>query len=395
MTSSSSPSSTFLFNDDFLLTTSTFDSFQTVPIERVKSFWDNQPCNINHSSQTFGSKVYFEEVEKKKYFVEPHVPLFAEFSCWKGKKVLELGCGIGTESINFAKYGADLTVIDISPRSIEICKQRFQIFGFTAQFLVGNIEELDQFLPKDSKFDLIWAFGVLHHTPFPEKVVQQLQKFLHPEGELRAMVYSKVSYKLFFLMRETGMWDFSKMDQLISWYSEAQSACPISYTWTFDEIKSKLFPPESFHILEMKKKHIFPYKIAEYKKHIYEKEDCWKNVPPALWDQLEAELGWHTLIRVKLKLSHLKEIHSNSRTFWVKKETDREEEAIKIQIPIDHCIYDLIQIVFLKISFPETVKEGDLFIRKLDLQTPLSNKLLISNLIDQELLIVSWKRQRI
>lgn len=48
------------------------------------------------------------------------------------------------------------------------------------------------------------------------------------------MVYSKVSYKLFFLMRETGVWDFSKLDHLIARYSEAQSGCPVTYTFTFE-----------------------------------------------------------------------------------------------------------------------------------------------------------------
>jgi hypothetical protein len=60
--------------------------------EKIKSYWNNQPCNINHSSKPFLSIEYFNEIEKKKYFVEPHIPEFANFAKWKNKNVLELGC---------------------------------------------------------------------------------------------------------------------------------------------------------------------------------------------------------------------------------------------------------------------------------------------------------------
>ena len=71
-----------------------------------KRYWNKQPCNIKHSKKKFLSKEYFNEISKKRYFVESHIKDFVQFSKWKNKKVLEIGFGIGTDAIEFLKNGA-------------------------------------------------------------------------------------------------------------------------------------------------------------------------------------------------------------------------------------------------------------------------------------------------
>ena len=98
-------------------------------IKQVKDFWDNRPCNIRHSNKEIGTREYFEEVTTKKYFVEPHIIPFANFDEWEGKKVLEIGCGLGTASQSFAEAGAIYTGVDISQTSLDLARKRFEVFG--------------------------------------------------------------------------------------------------------------------------------------------------------------------------------------------------------------------------------------------------------------------------
>lgn len=251
----------------------------------VRSYWDNRPCNIRHSNKQVGTKEYFDEVEARKYFVEPHITGFAQFERWKNKKVLEIGCGIGTDSINFARGGqADLTVTELSPKSLEICKMRFEVYGLKARFYEGNAEELSNFVPVEH-YDLIYSFGVIHHTPHPERVISEVKKYMGPDSEFRLMLYAKNSWKTF--MIEAGF------DQ-----PEAQSECPIAYTFSHDEIKELL---KDYRILSIEQEHIFPYVIEKYKNYEYVKQPWFESMSPEMFRVLEKRLGWHTLIVAKIK----------------------------------------------------------------------------------------------
>jgi 2-polyprenyl-3-methyl-5-hydroxy-6-metoxy-1,4-benzoquinol methylase len=272
--------------------------FADVPIERVQEFWDARPCNIRHSPKPVGTKEYFDEVERRKYFVEPHIPPFAEFPRWAGKRVLEIGCGIGTDTINFARGGAEVTAIDLSARSLEIARQRAEVFDLSdkIRFYLGNCEELDRIVPVEV-YDLVYSFGVIHHTPHPDRVIECIKKYMTPDSELRLMVYSKVSYKLFWIMKEEGIWDMSRLDELIARNSEAQTGCPVTYMYTFNEVRSLLC---DFEILEMRKAHIFTWDLGAYKRYEYKKDPAWAKVDDNQLAELEKELGWHTLVRARL-----------------------------------------------------------------------------------------------
>jgi len=266
-------------------------------IGKVKQYWNDRPCNVRHSKSKFGTKKYFDEIEERKYFVEPHIPYFANFEKWHGKKVLELGCGIGTDSINFARAGSDLTVVELSKESLNIAKKRFKAYDLKANFLLGNIEELSKFLPIE-KYDLIYSFGVIHHTPHPERVMKEIKKYCKPETEVRIMLYSKWCWKVFWIIAGYGKGMFWKVKSLVPKYSEAQTGSPVTYIYSFKEVRRLM---KDFDVAKMYKDHIFPYVIEDYKKYRYKKVWYFRYLPCFLFRWLEKRLGWHTLIVAKPK----------------------------------------------------------------------------------------------
>jgi SAM-dependent methyltransferase len=246
-------------------------------IDQIKEYWNNQPCNINHSKKDFLSKEYFDEVEKKKYFVEYHIPKFAEFEKYKGKRVLEIGCGIGTDSVNFARHCNEYVGLELSDVSLDITKKRFEVYGLDGTFYNINAEDDLSFL---GQFDLIYSFGVIHHSPNPQKIIDNVYKLLKPGGEFKFMVYAENSWKKFMID--------SKLDQF-----EAQSNCPCAFTYTFSDIQFML---NKFKDIKIKQEHIFPYKIDKYKQNIYEKQDYFENMTDEMFKVLEKNLGWHLCV---------------------------------------------------------------------------------------------------
>ena len=222
----------------------------SITVADVRRYWDARSCNIRHSQQPVGTKAYFDEVEARKYLVEPHIPAFADFNRWKGKKVLEVGCGIGTDTMNFARAGATVSAVDLSSESLAVARKRADVFELSdrIKFYQANAEELSRVVPVEP-YDLVYSFGVIHHTPNPRGVILEIMKYLNADSELRVMLYAKYSWKS--LLIALGLAQ-----------PEAQTGCPIAFSYSSNGVRDLL---AGLTVTSIAKDHIFPYQIEAYK----------------------------------------------------------------------------------------------------------------------------------
>lgn len=272
--------------------------FREKHIAEVRDYWNARPCNIRHSPKLVGSKEYFDEVEARKYFVEPHIPAFAQFPRWAGKRVLEIGCGIGTDTVNFARAGARVTAIDLSETSLEVARRRAEIFGLDDRisFSLADAERLAETIPPEP-YDLVYSFGVIHHTPHPERVVAQVREhFVGPQSEFKLMVYHRNSWKVLWIVLKEGRGAFWKLDELVARNSEAQTGCPVTYTYTPEDARKLL---RGFRVEDMFVDHIFPYRIRDYVQYRYEKEWQFRILPRPVFRALERRFGWHLCVTAR------------------------------------------------------------------------------------------------
>jgi SAM-dependent methyltransferase len=162
-----------------------------------------------------------------------------------------------------------------------MARGRFNTLNLSGTFFVGNAEQLNALVPIEL-YDLVYAFGILHHTPDPVEVLRQAYKYMHPESELRFMVYAEHSWKA--AMIDAGL------DQ-----PEAQANCPLARRYTHEQIDAMLAQAH-FEVTRLWQDHVFPYRVAPYKHYRYEVEPWFGVMSPEMFRALEVKLGWHTLV---------------------------------------------------------------------------------------------------
>ncbi len=162
----------------------------------VKEFWNKNVCGTFLTNKEKYTLDYFEDIEKKRYEIHPEVFSFAQFTRFHGKKVLEIGVGAGTDFIQWVRSGAIAYGIDLAPESIEHVKRRLEIYGLrAAEVKVGDAENIDY---PDNFFDLVYSFGVIHHSPNPVKAIEEIIRVLKPGGTAKIMVYHRHSLLAYF-----------------------------------------------------------------------------------------------------------------------------------------------------------------------------------------------------
>jgi SAM-dependent methyltransferase len=173
--------------------------------ERVRAFWQQNPCGTKFADAPPGSRRFYELVEEHRYKKEWHIPAAAAFADSKDLSVLEVGCGLGTDGAQFAKAGAKYTGIDLTHAAVDLAKRRFELFDLPGMFRVADAERLS--FPNNS-FDIVYSHGVLHHTPDTAAAVREIHRVLRPGGKAVIMLYHRDSYNYrinISMLRRTGV----------------------------------------------------------------------------------------------------------------------------------------------------------------------------------------------
>jgi ubiquinone/menaquinone biosynthesis C-methylase UbiE len=161
---------------------------------RVHDFWQANPCGAKFADAEIGSREFFDAVERHRYRTESHIPKVIDFARWRDRDVIEVGCGLGTDAVNFARHGARYAGVDLTEASIALVEKRFALEGLSARLRVADAEALPF---ADESFDLFYSHGVLHHTPDTPRAIDEARRVLRPGGTAMVMLYHKSSYNYY------------------------------------------------------------------------------------------------------------------------------------------------------------------------------------------------------
>ena len=159
---------------------------------RAREQWGQDPCGSHYDREhEFGSFEFFDQVERHRYSeYAPWMPQLMEFQEFRDARLLEVGCGMGTDLLQFARGGARCVGIDLTPRSIEITRHRFRLYGAEGDFMISDAEHLPF---RNESFDVVYSNGVLHHTPDTEGAVGEVHRVLKSGGVAKIMLYHRDS----------------------------------------------------------------------------------------------------------------------------------------------------------------------------------------------------------
>lgn len=161
--------------------------------QRARQQWGGDPAGAKYGEKySFATREFFDEVERHRYQeYAPWMPSVMGFNDFAGARLVEIGCGMGTDLLQFARGGAQCTGVDLTPRSIEISRLHFALYQMRADFALCDAENLPF---ADESCDVVYSNGVLHHTPGTEQAIREVHRILRPGGTAKVMLYHRHSF---------------------------------------------------------------------------------------------------------------------------------------------------------------------------------------------------------
>jgi len=195
----------------------------------VREFWNSDPCGTRYLEGPDD----FDKHARARYNLEPYIAEFAQFSSAKGLRVLEIGVGMGADYLEWLKAGALATGVDLSATSLERARRRCLAAGFQPDLQVADAEHLP--FP-DKTFDLVYSYGVMHHSPDTQQCLREAWRVLKPGGKVRVMLYHHPSVTGLMLWLRYGLTSGKSIKKTV--YEQLES--PGTKTFTQDEARMML-----------------------------------------------------------------------------------------------------------------------------------------------------------
>jgi len=186
MVGSLSPSSKI-----FSLSEYSVDSTSSKIKRQVQRFWQRSPCDSWFTNEAPGTLAFYRSLDEHRYKVHRQLQSAIGFERTSGLRVLEIGCGCGSEAERFAGAGAHYTAVDLTNAAVSITRERFQLANLQGSFVQGDAEILPF---TDGSFDLVYSHGVLHHTPDTRRSIREVYRVLSPGGRAVIMLYYRDSF---------------------------------------------------------------------------------------------------------------------------------------------------------------------------------------------------------
>lgn len=249
-------------------------------ITKIRSYWEDHQPGAWWCDEPEGTREFFEKIEKNRYRDNFFLKDFAEFDGHSNEKVLEIGCGICTDLIQFAKGGSITIGVDLTKKAVNLGKKRFKLYGYESNFINASAEKLPF---KDNSFDYIYSYGVLHHTPDTQKAIDEIFRILKYGKKTTVMLYSKGYFYYIYLLLYKGilkgeLFSTSKQE-LINKYTETGNS-PLTKVYSKKEAKALFTKFDDVKI---------------FRRYFYSRINVL--LPMWLILQLSRILGWHLIIK--------------------------------------------------------------------------------------------------
>jgi len=160
-------------------------------LPRIKRYWNERIHDLDMTEHPPGSAAFFVDLEEYRFDKLRYLPRAVDFEGYRGKQLLEVGCGIGTDLVRFARGGAEATGVDLSETALSLARKNAQHSGVSLRLELANGESLPF---GDDSFDVVYGHGVLQYTAVPARMVAECRRVLRSDGEAIFMVYNRISW---------------------------------------------------------------------------------------------------------------------------------------------------------------------------------------------------------